>query len=128
MIVRQQSIVLSGQTPSHKNSKQLFKVGERRIVANNDRYLQWRNGAILEARSQMRRSCTGTIGLIVEFYTKDKRPRDLDNMLASVQDVLVAAHVIDDDNCFILTQVIATFAGIDKANPRAKITVMETSK
>ncbi len=128
MIIRKQSITLSGQTPSHKNSKQLFRVGNRRIVANNNKYLQWRNGAIVEAKSQMMRSCTGTVGLIVEFYTKDKRARDLDNMLASVQDVLVAANVIEDDNCFILSQVIATFAGIDQANPRAEVAITEMSR
>lgn len=119
-------IILQGQTPSHKNSKQLSlnaKTGKL-FPRNNDKYLAWKTGAILEAKAS-REKYTGEVSIEADFFVKDKRHRDLDNMMASVQDVLVEAGVIEDDNVFILHDIRAIFGGMDAKNPKAVILIKE---
>ena len=55
---------------------------------------------------------------------KDKRRRDLDNMLASVQDVLTEAGIIIDDNIFYISEINASLGGIDNENPRAEVALV----
>ena len=54
------------------------------------------------------------------FYNKDKRRRDNSNMLDSVQDVLVKAGILEDDNCWLL-DVGGLHSELDKQNPRVEI-------
>lgn len=118
-------IIISGQTPSHKNSKQIFRSKSgRTILANNDRYLNWRGGAIIEVLNQAKKSYKAA-EIEMTFYTKDRRGRDLDNMVASVLDVLVHANVIEDDNCFMVRGIHAYFGGIDRVKPRVEIKICE---
>lgn len=56
------------------------------------------------------------------FYCKDNRRRDVDNMIASVNDALVKAGIIDDDDWKHL--VIGSAEGkLDKLNPRVEINI-----
>ncbi len=41
---------------------------------------------------------SGAVGLIADCYPPDRRRRDLDNLLKSLQDSLVHAGVLDDDS------------------------------
>lgn len=60
--------------------------------------------------------------LSIKFFVKDKRRRDLDNMLTTIQDSLVRAGILQDDSWqFIRIGLID--AEIDKENPRAEITL-----
>ena len=123
-------IVLTGQTPSHKNSKQMFvnRKSGRSFPANNKNYLAWKSGAIYEAKYESEKKNIESCALVMTFFVKDKRHRDLDNMIASVQDVLVEAGVLSDDNVFNLPMIFANFGGIDRENPRAAISICETSR
>jgi Holliday junction resolvase RusA-like endonuclease len=118
-------IVISGQTPSHKNSKQMFvsRTTGKMFPANNKKYLAWRNGAEIEVLNQAKYRYTGAVEIEMWFFVRDKRPRDLDNMVASVLDVLVAASVISDDNCFVVRGIHAYLGDVDQANPRAEIEI-----
>lgn len=116
------AITIAGQTPSHKNSKQItrFRNGRTALI-NNRRYLAWKNPAILQAKTQtIVREITST-EITATFFVEDRRHRDLDNMLASVLDALVGAQVLADDNVFILPKITAIFGGIDKEKPRCDI-------
>ena len=122
-------IVVHGQTPSHKNSKQIFRtMNGRTILANNKKYLAWKRGAEIEALNQAKREYTDGVEIEMTFFIKDKRPRDLDNMVASVLDVLVEANVIVDDNCFVVRGMHANFGGIDRTNPRAEVEICDLGK
>ena len=62
-------IILQGQTPSHKNSKQLSlnaKTGKL-FPRNNDKYLAWKTGAILEAKAS-REKYTGEVSIEADFF------------------------------------------------------------
>ncbi len=112
-------ITITGQTPSHKNSKQW--TGKKLI--NNKLYLRWRRGAEIEVLQQCPEAYKDGLEVSMRFFVKDKRPRDLDNMMASVMDVLVAASAIRDDNCFVVYAVRGVFGGIDRLNPRAEVKI-----
>lgn len=120
-------IIITGQTPSHKNSKRIFanKKTGKMFPANNEKYLAWKDSAVMEIKNS-RVKFDGPVALAATFFCADNRGRDLDNMLASVQDVLVSAGVIADDNHQNLPFVFAKSGGLDRENPRAEITFFAT--
>lgn len=136
-------IVISGQTPSQKNSKQIFK--SRRtgasFISSSDIVKNWQAAAYTELRSERRRFNKGRIQIDYMFYVKDDTQRDLDNMIASVNDVLQKANalmtykngkevilkgtgIIYGDHWQKL-RIGSADAAIDRANPRAEMTITE---
>lgn len=59
------------------------------------------------------------------IWQKDRKRRDLDNQLTAILDGLVAAHALPDDSNKFVKMVSITNIGVDKENPRAKITITE---
>lgn len=120
-------IIITGQTPSHKNSKvmTLNRSTGKLFPRNNDRYLSWKGVAEVEVLNQVRHRHRGTVGVSMTFFVKDRRPRDLDNMAASVLDVLVSTGLVEDDNIFIVPDIRLTFGGINKSKPRVEIEILE---
>ena len=119
----QNRIIIIGQTPSHKNSKRMFIARNtgKFFPANNDKYLVWKDAAIVAIKNSHVKF-TEPVALAVTFFMGDRRSRDLDNMLASVQDALVSAGAIIDDDDHFLPMVFAKSGGYDPANPRVEIT------
>lgn len=119
----QNRIVILGQTPSHKNSKRMFIARNtgKFFPANNDKYLVWKDAAIVAIKNSHVKF-TEPVALAVTFFVGDHRSRDLDNMLASVQDALTSAGAITDDDSQFLPMVFAKSGGYDQLNPRAEIT------
>ena len=58
------------------------------------------------------------------LYASTKRKADLSNRFESIADLLVDAGIIEDDNYFVVPEVLMKFGGIDKTNPRAEITII----
>lgn len=115
-------LIISGQTPSHKNSKRIFasKKTGKMFPANNEKYLAWKDLAVAEIKNS-RIKFDRPVALAATFFCGDNRGRDLDNMLASIQDALVSAGAISDDDHKNLPFVFAKSGGIDRENPRAEI-------
>jgi hypothetical protein len=65
------------------------------------------------------------------LYPKTKRKSDLGNVLSIVQkftdDALTELGVIPEDNYEVIQQVTYAFGHVDKANPRAELTITEAS-
>jgi hypothetical protein len=61
---------------------------------------------------------------IYTFYVQDKRGRDIDNMVVSANDAMVAAGIIPGDTWQLL-QCGGFRAEIDRDNPRAEIELYE---
>jgi len=118
-------LVISGQVPSQKNSKQILinrKTGKP-FIASNDRVKQWQQSAQLQLKRQFKgfKVVDYPIAITIVVYNKDERRRDLDNCLSSVCDSLVAAGVIEDDDTKHISQWCVEYGGIDRDNPRAEI-------
>lgn len=56
---------------------------------------------------------------------KTKRKVDLTNLLSGTMDCLVAAGVIEDDNCKIAYSHDGSYVCYDKENPRVEIEITE---
>jgi len=62
------------------------------------RYLTWANAAGWELKSQSPISIKGRVNLDVVFQRKDRRRRDISNLIKSVEDLLVDHGIIEDDS------------------------------
>lgn len=135
-------IVIKGQTPSQKNSKQILtnrRTGAS-FISSSDIVKRWQHDALTQLRSEPRRF-KGRIQIDYMFYVKDDAQRDLDNMIASVNDVLQQANslmalkngkpkmlkgtgIIYGDHWQKL-RLGSADAVIDRVNPRAEMTITE---
>lgn len=137
-------ITIYGQTPSQKNSKNIFynKKTGKPFISSNARVKTWQEEALRQLQSVSERFQT-KIRIHYRFYVKDNVQRDLDNMIASVNDVLQVANcqvalqrgkmrpvrgtgILAGDNWQLLEIGSAT-AEIDKTNPRVEIEILELS-
>ncbi len=73
--------------------------------------------------------CFTKVVMTLTLYPKTKRLCDLDNMLAYqskfIQDTLVNAGKLPDDNYIYVPKIIYEFGSIDKTNPRVEIQIQE---
>lgn len=116
-------IILYGQVISQKNSKMIAinKHTNKPFVASNKNVREWKQNVALQLSKF--EHVSGQVRIGIKFYNKDQRKRDLDNMTTSVLDALKNSNIIEDDNCFIVTELHSYFGGIDKNNPRAEILI-----
>lgn len=119
-------IVLLGSTPSKKNSRNLFVRGGRIVNIPSKRHKEWEDSALLQLGAY-KGQAEGKVTIAYQFYVKDNRARDLDNMIASVNDVLVKAGLLADDSWQCLA-IGAADAEIDKTNPRVELFIEEDQK
>jgi Holliday junction resolvase RusA-like endonuclease len=123
-------IIIPGKVPSKKNSRIQIKVRGRTINIPSKDYTAWHKMAALVVASH-------TIGVktidvaesvSITFYVPDNRRRDLSNMAESVMDLLVDCKIIKDDCWQCVPELRIISGGIDKANPRAEISLKECLK
>lgn len=69
------------------------------ILINSSKYRDWHNLALFQIKNQFSKIETlqGRIKLSVEVHFKDKRRRDIDNIIKGLQDVLTDAEFFVDD-------------------------------
>jgi Holliday junction resolvase RusA-like endonuclease len=137
------TITIHSQTPSLKNSKNVGrnKYTGKTFVTSNKRVKDWQSDA-LEELQQYRFRFSGKVKIFYTFFVKDDVQRDLDNMIASVNDILQIANanqapdkkgkikpvkgtgMIKGDHWQILT-IGGARAEIDRKNPRAVMTIVD---
>lgn len=118
-------LTLTGQTPAQKNSKQMAL--NRRTGAmfpvSNPIVKRWQSVVAKElAMLYQRDTFTDRVVITYMFYVQDNRRRDIDNMIASVNDALVKAGIIEDDSWQCL-KIGEADAMLDKDNPRAELVI-----
>lgn len=133
-------LIISGQTPSQKNSKQIFKnfATGASFISSSDIVKEWQK----EAKAELRKykfKFIGRVQIDYMFYVVDNVQRDLDNMIASVNDALQLANsqyhvvrgkvkpikgtgIIQGDHWQFL-RIGSADAVIDRENPRAEMTI-----
>ena len=115
-------IEILGQVPSQKNSK---NIGVNRhtgktFVTSNKIVKAWQEEAEWQLRGKKKHDTPVVIDYL--FYVKDHRRRDLDNMICTVNDALVKAGIIKDDDWKNLTigSAIGFYA---KEDPKVLLTI-----
>lgn len=137
---KETKITIYGQTPAQKNNKQ---VGTNRytgktFVTSNSTVKTWQKDALVQLQV-VDAKLRGRVQIDYMFYVKDNVQRDIDNMIATVNDTLQVANaeqaiqrgklkpvkgtgIIEGDNWQLL-RIGSADAQIDKENPRAEITI-----
>jgi len=121
-------ITITGQTPAQKNNK---TVGTNRFtgkvfVTSNPRVKEWQKEADKQIKMFDYRF-EKPVALDIQIWNKDNRARDLDNQVSSILDALVKASILVDDSCKYVNQILVSFRGVEKENPKAVITFYEAN-
>ncbi len=119
----QKEITILGQTPSQKNAKTIAynrRTGKP-FPMSKQNVKDWQEYAALQLRLiSPKKPLEGRQSISIMFYLKDRRRRDIDNMLTTIQDALVKAGILRDDSWLNL-KVGNLDATLDPNKPRAEI-------
>lgn len=117
-------ITIKGQCPPKKNARQLFVRNGRIVNVPSQRHKAWEQSALQQLKSAFQGQADGKVSAAYHFYVKDNRKRDLDNMIASVNDVLVKAGLLSDDSWQCLS-IGGAEAEVDSKDPRVVVWLYE---
>lgn len=116
-----------GQPRSKKNSQQVAfnKSTGRRFIRQSDAYLKYEK----EALQQIREKGVADLGIDYpvnvrcRFFREDRRRCDLTNLLEAIDDIMVTAGVIADDNYNIIMGHDGSRVFYDKEKPRTEVLI-----
>lgn len=128
-------LTITGSVPSKKNSRVIVRSTGRSFP--NPIYVKWEKNALKELASQahvqgLQAVSKYPVRVVCKFYVKDRVQRDIDNMLASIMDVLkthkrkgevLRQGILDDDNWMHVNPLVGEVVGVDKLNPRVEIEI-----
>lgn len=115
-------LTILGQTPSLKNSKQLFinrRTGKS-FITSSKASKEWVKDALWQLKGKPAVE-TYPVAVTMVFYFKGQHRKDLDNAASSVLDVLKAAGIIEDDDWTHICPITIDCGGVDKLEPRVEI-------
>ena len=115
--------ILEGQVPAKKNSRRLFYKNGRMINIPSKNYQDWHSDALKQLGVMGIPKLNPPYKLTLSFWFKDRRPKDLDNSLASVCDLLQDAGIIENDDARRLIEVHCYYKGVSKDSPRVKVDI-----
>ena len=119
------TITILGSVPAQKNDKRMAinrKTGKHFPVTSKA-VKEWQKSAALQLM-QYQGQAEGRASIFYMFYVPDNRERDIDNMVASVNDALVKAGLLKSDSWQYLKSH-GFDAEIDRENPRVELEVKE---
>lgn len=106
-----------------KNSMQMITRGRPRLIQSK-KYRQYEKDAlklIKAPKEPIQKPCN----LRLLFYRQHKYNCDLSNLIEAVQDILVKAGVLEDDNFKVIKSLDGCRIEFDKENPRTEIFIEE---
>lgn len=121
------NFTLTGHIVSKKNSKRAFMRNGRQFVLPSLAYADWEKDALRQLTIQKVRPVQSPVSLKMNLWARDNRTSDLENKVSSIQDLLVKAGIIPDDDWKTLPEVSAIYMGLDKKNPRAEVELISLS-
>ncbi|MCI9094222.1 MAG: RusA family crossover junction endodeoxyribonuclease [Coprobacillus sp.] len=119
--------VIYGNPITKKNHSRIIKVGNYHKIIPSKPYVEYEKDFIKQCTLQRVKDMNLNKKYNIEchYYMKTRRKVDLTNLLNGTMDCLVAARVIEDDNCNIAYSHDGSFVGYDKENPRVEIAIIE---
>ena len=113
-----EKIVIPLDPRTKKNHQQVVLKNGRPRVVQNTAYRQYERDALYFLKPQ---GYNGPLNIRCLFYMKTRRKVDLTNLLAAIDDILVGAGTIEDDNCSIVIGHDGSRVFYDKENPRTEV-------
>ena len=111
---------------NHQQIRRNHKTGKP-FIAQSDQYKAYESACLLAIQSRYRLNIDYPINLTSLFFMPTKRRVDLANLIEALQDILVAAHVLTDDNCKIVVSTDGSRVLYDKEHPRTEIIITEVT-
>ena len=116
-------LILRGQPITKKNSQQIVKAGNRRMVIPSPQYRAYERECLMQIPNKFKQRIDLAVNVQCVYYMPTRRRVDLVNLLEATDDILVAAGVLEDDNCRIVAAHDGSRVDHDKYNPRVEITI-----
>lgn len=108
-----------------KNSQQIrrnFKTGKP-FIAQSDQYIAYEKDCMFAITGAYRIKIDYPVNLAATFYMPTARRVDLVNLIEALQDVLVRAGVLTDDNSQIVVSTDGSRVLLDRKHPRTEIEI-----
>jgi Holliday junction resolvase RusA-like endonuclease len=127
--MRNLEFTIPGEVISKKNGQKIIRCGKFPRIMAGDAYVKWEKQAIQELQFKRTPAWTGYLPCELHcfFYRKTKRAFDYSNMIESIQDMLVKAAILPEDDFLRVIPVIEGM-DIDKVHPRVFVTITPPSK
>jgi Holliday junction resolvase RusA-like endonuclease len=125
-MAKELKFVLTGRTPSKKNSRRSFYNKNIGHILNyySPEFKKWNAEKLKELESFTAEKVTGIVSISFEWYMPDNRKADTNNKEESILDLLVDAGIIEDDKWQIVKERHSIAMGIDKEHPRVHINIV----
>ena len=114
--------------PVTKKNHQQIRTNRRTgkpFVAQSEAYRRYERAAVMYFVNRPGTPIDGPCEVAAVFYMPTARRVDLTNLLQALDDVLVAAGVLADDNCRIIYSHDGSRVLVDREHPRTKVTIRE---
>lgn len=107
-------VILTGDIPSLKNSKQIICRGQRPMLIPSRRYSDWHDETLWILKKHKPSKPIERCEIVITINAKTKRLFDLDNKVSSLLDTLVDAEIIKNDTYDVVNRIVVTFGEVDK--------------
>ena len=108
-----------------KNSMRVFHRNGRTIVIPSKAYEDFENQCLMQIYNSKNKPINFPVNIKAIFYMRTKRKVDLTNLLEAVDDMLVQARIIEDDNRDIVASHDGSLVLYNKENPRIEIEIIK---
>ena len=117
-------ITIQGHPASKKNSQQIIvnKRTGRPMLIQGKIYREYEKHALKQLLTFGNICYVEPVMVSVQYFVKDKRRRDLLNLLAATADILEKSGLVLDDTLIVSVDG-SRIVGVDRENPRAEITI-----
>lgn len=105
-----------------KNSQRIVIRGGRPIILPSEKYKEYEDAALWFI-PRLNTPIDYPVNIKCLFYMKDNRRCDLTNHLEAIDDVMVKAGLLKDDNCKIIESHDGSRVFVDKQKPRTEVTI-----
>lgn len=110
------------QPVTKKNSPRIVKGKGWPMVLPSKQYQDYEKSALKILRGR-HEPIADPVQVTATFYMKTRRTVDLTNLLEALDDVLVKAGILRDDNCAIIVSHDGSRVRYDRNNPRTEVTI-----
>lgn len=116
-----------GNPVTKKNSSRIVMAGNRPRLLPSEAYSAYELNFKAECmvRGLWNKRLSRPLNIACVYYMQTRRKVDLTNLLSATMDCLVAAKVIEDDNCNIAASHDGSKVLYDKDIPRVEIEIRE---
>lgn len=122
-------IIFKGHIPSKKNNKRrVYGKNGMPFMIPSAKHEEWKRDELINLKLTGIPLLFPPYKIIIFVYPPDKKNGDLSNRLESIQDLLVNAGILEDDNWFLLQDVHVIFMAIDRQNPRFEVFIESNDK